>query len=304
MPKWMKPLAIAVSVLAMVYLLSLVPRPSTKPKSPPVPNDIQRFSLVSQGLTITIENKNGVWRVTSPIDVPANEGVVVHFLASLRSFAFEEVMSRRPESFELFQVDDAAGVRLSVWGTGAKDPLEWIIGKDAPLGGHGYARLGNGKEVYLTSGLSRNEVEVGLKMWREGRLLPLAPDTPIRSIQVRRAMGNLILEKSSDTWTVNGKKANGEKVEGLVSSLRYVSADDFVDPPQSLGLIASHLSPPAAEITVLAGEGTSHILRFGIPEKGDTPRVLARRDDDPHLLWMIARHVEWLTIPEKELIFK
>lgn len=298
MPKWMKPLAIAVSVLAMVYLLSLVPRPSTKPQSPPIPKDIQRFSLGSRDLTIAIENKNGVWRVTSPIDVPANEGVVVHFLASLRSFAFEEVMSRRPESFDLFQVDDAAGVRLRVWGADAKDPLEWVIGKDAPLGGRGYARLGNGKEVYLTSGLSRNAVEVGLKMWRDGRLLPLAPDTPIRSIQVRRARGNLVLEKSSDTWTVNGKKGDGEKIDGLISSLRYVTADDFVDPPQSLELISSHLSPPAAEMTVLAGEGTSHTIRFGIPEKGDSPRVLTRRDDDPHLLWMIARHVEWLTIGE------
>lgn len=304
MPKWMRTLAIVLSVLAAAYLLSLVPRPTTKPKTPPVPKEVQRFSLVSRDLALTIESVDGAWRIKTPVDVPANEGTVVNFLASLRSFSLEEVLSRRRESFALFHVDDAAGVRLQVWGVGAKEPLDWVIGKDSPTGGHVYVRSGNGTEVYLAKGLSRGVAEAGLKMWRDSRLLPLAPEEAIQSVRVRRGNGILFLEKSSDSWTVNGKRADQDKVDRVVSSLRYLSADDFVDPPESLGPTAATLVPPSADITVRLSSGISHILRIGKPEKGETSRVLVRRDDDPHLLWVIVRQMDLLTTTEKDLISK
>lgn len=304
MPKWMRTLAIVLSVLGTAYLLSLVPRPTTKPKTPPVPKEIQRFSLVSHDLALTIEYVDGAWRITTPVDVPANEGSVVNFLASLRSFTLEEVLSRRAESFPLFQVDDTSGVHLRVWGLGAKEPLDWVIGKDSPTGGHVYVRSGNGKEVYLAKGLSRGLAGAGLKMWRDTRLLPLAPEETIESVRIHRNNGTLFLEKSSDSWTVNGKRADQEKVVRMIRSLRYLSADDFVDPPESLGLTAATLVPPSADITVRLSSEISHTLRIGKPEKGETSRVLVRRDDDPHLLWVIARQIDLLTATEKELIFK
>lgn len=304
MPKWMRALAIALSVLGTAYLLSLVPRPASKPKTPPVPEEVQRFSLTSRELSITIENAGGAWRVKTPVDVPANEGAVVNFLASLRSFTLEEVMSRRAESFQLFQADDASGVHLRVWGVGAKEPLEWVIGKDSPSGGHVYARRGNGKEVYLATGLSRALADAGLKMWRDSRLLPLAPEEAIQSVRVRRNDGTLSLEKSSDAWTVNGKRADQEAVDRAVHSLRYLSADEFLDPPASLGPQAAALVPPSALITVRLSSGKSHAFHIGQPEKGEVARVLVRRDEDPHLLWIIPRHMDLLTAKEKDLISK
>lgn len=304
MPKWMRPLAIVLSVMAAAYLVSLVPRPSTKPKPPEVPKDIQQFSLTSPSQSLTIEKVEGGWRVKSPIDVPANDGNVVNFLASLRSLTLEEVLSRRPESFGLFQVDDASGVCIKVWGAGARDPLEWWIGKDSPTGGHVYVRIGKSHDVYLATGLSRSLAESGLKTWRDTRLLPLSPDAMIQSVRVRRGKSTLVLETSSDTWTVNGKPADPEKVDRWMSALRYLSADDFVDPPESLGPIAAGLISPSAEVTVNLFDGPSHVLRFGKPEKGDRSRVLLRRNNDPHLIWLIARQVDLLTTTEKDLISK
>ena len=83
MPKWMRTLAIVLSVLAAAYMISLIPRPSTRPKTPAVPQEIQRFSLISPGLSLTVENGDGGWRLTSPVDVPANDGMVVNFLSGL-----------------------------------------------------------------------------------------------------------------------------------------------------------------------------------------------------------------------------
>ncbi|MBK8575755.1 MAG: hypothetical protein IPN90_08775 [Elusimicrobia bacterium] len=102
--------------------------------------------------------------------------------------------------------------------------------------------------------------------------------------------------------------ADGEKVDRLMSSLRYLSADDFVDPPESLGPIADSLRPPSAELTVTLGpggaSGKTHILCFGRPDKRDPSRVLLRRDTDPHLLWVIVSHFDVLNVNIKDLLSK
>lgn len=303
MPKWLRSLAIVLTVLGAVTLVSLLPRPSTKPKTPPWPKDIQRFSLLSSDLSLALENNDGDWRIKTPIDVPANEGTVGGFLASLRSLELEEVLSRRPESFSLYALDDASGVRLKVWAADAQKPQEWVIGKDSPSGGHVYVRIGNAPEVYLAKGLSRSLAGADLKTWRDTRILPLPADAPIQSIRVYQDRENLIFEKSSDTWTVNGKTVQPEKVDPLLTNLRYLTADDFVDPPESIPE-AAELATAPTHITVTLRSGESHDLRIGTPQKGNGSRALIRRDEDPHLMGIDLRHMELLKVTEKELLSK
>lgn len=303
MPRWLRSLALVLTVLGAVTLVSRLPRPSTKPRTPPWPKDIQRFSLTSADLSLSLEHIDGSWRVIIPIDAPANEGTVVGFLASLRSLELEEVLSRRPESFLLYQLDDASGVRLKIWATGDPEPQEWVFGKDSPSGGHVYVRIGNGPEIYLAKGFSRSLAGTDLKTWRDTRILPLPPDVPIQSVQVHRSGDNFILELSSNTWTVNGKMAIHEKVDPLIMGLRYLSVDDFIDPPAS-GPQAAKLANAPIHITVTLRSGESHVLRFGKPEKGNDVRALVRRDEDPHLMWINLTRVELFKVTGQELLSK
>lgn len=302
MPKWMRTLALVLTVLAAGYLISRIPRPSTKPMTPEVPKEIARFEIQVPGRpTISFEKAEAGWQLKTPIDAPANDGNVVSFLASLRSLTLENVVSRRADSHPLFLVDEAGGVRLKVMGPGGALPLEWVVGKDSPSGGHIYVRKGNGTEVYLAKGLRRELVETDLKAWRDNRALLLAPDAVIQSVQVRRGKAILALERSSTSWTVNGKPADGPMAERMTNGLRYLSAEEFVDPPASLALLGSGFTAPSAEITVTLASGPIHVLRVGREEKGASPRVLLRRDDDTHLLWVLTRNFELLTADPKNL---
>ena len=89
----------------------------------------------------------------------------------------------------------------------------------------------------------------------------------------------------------------------MLSSLRYLSADDFVDPPDS-GPLAAQLANAPTRLTVLLESGVSVLLRFGPPEQAEDSRVLVRRDEDPHLYRVDSRHVDLLTLTEKELLSK
>jgi hypothetical protein len=60
----------------------------------------------------------------------------------------------------------------------------------------------------------------------------------------------------------------------MLSALRYLSADDFVDPPES-GPHGRQLAMPRPEVTVNLFDRESHVLlRFGPPEKGEAPAFL------------------------------
>lgn len=302
MPKWMRTLALVLAVLAAGYLISRIPRPSTRPPTPEVPKEIARFDIQVPGRPLlSFEKAEAGWQLKSPVDAPANDGNVVSFLASLRSLTLENVVSRRAESHGLFLVEETGGVRVKVMGPGAALPLEWVVGKDSPSGGHIFVRKGNGTEVYLAKGLRRELVETDLKAWRDNRALPLAPDAVIQSVQVRRGKTLLTLERSSTSWTVNGKTADGPLAERMTNGLRYLSAEEFVDPPASISLSASGFSAPSAEVTATLASGSAHVLRIGREEKGASPRVLLRRDADPHLFWVLTRNFELLTAAPKDL---
>jgi hypothetical protein len=303
MPNYIRTLVITLSVLAAAYLLSLIPRPSTGPKTPAIPESIQRFSLYTSSRTITVEETDGGWRVTTPINVPANEGSVVAFLAALRSLTLEEVLSHRPESHALYHLDDATGVRLSVWGVGAQDPQKWVIGKDSPKGTNVFVRIGTTPDVYLAKGISRGYAEADLQAWRETRLLPLAAEETFQALEVHRGKNNLIVQRTSSTWTVNGKPADSETVDQRVNSLRYLSADEFVDPPESETLLSEQPVLPPHDIVVTLSSGKKHVLRVVKEIKGDSPLILFQRDDDPHLL-SLSRPITWFTVTEKDLLAK
>lgn len=273
MPRWMRTLAIVLSVLAAVYLISLVPRPSTKPKTPAVPKEITLFSsprtFRSHWKTRTADGGS-----RPPSMFPPTKDMVVNFLAALRSLTLEEVLSRRAENHGLFKVDEKIWCSLAVWTPGAKEPLTVVIGKDSPSGGHVYAANRSSPDVCLATGSSRSQAEAGLKIWRDARVVPLAADAVIQSVRVRGAQGTLFVERSSDTWTINGKPAD-RGVEQWTTNLRYLSADTFTDPPELLGPISLGLASPAAEITLTLDSGRPMFL-LGKPEKGDAPRVLIR----------------------------
>ncbi|MBL8023453.1 MAG: DUF4340 domain-containing protein [Elusimicrobia bacterium] len=301
MPKYLRTLAVVLFVLAAAYILVLIPRPPSGPKTPDVPEKIQRFSLTRPAHSITMESMETGWRVTSPVNVPANEGSVVSFLAGLRSLTLEKVISHRPESHALYRLDNAQGILLKVWGEGAQEPQGWIIGKDSPTGGNVFVRLETGSEVYLAKGLSRAYAEADLHAWRETRLLPLPADEAVQAVEVRRGKTSLRVERSSTSWTVNGKPANSEIVDERVNSLRYVSADEFVDPPESVALLAEKRNLPSREIVVILSSGKNHVLRVLKEIQGDSPRTLFQRDEDPHL-FSLSQPVVWLTLTEKELL--
>lgn len=285
MPKWLRGLTVLVSVLALVYALTQIPRPEEKPPLPVVPERLEKLVIARPPFSATFEYANDHWRLRQPMDFPADEGAVASFLAGLRGITGGDVLTRRAESHGLYDVTDAAGVRVSLWGPGAKEPLEWVLGKTSSDGNHAYVRLPTTDAVYRVGGWTRDGIDLNLNAWREKRLLT-ASSEDIVEVKAEPRGGAFALIKDSDAWTVNGRPASTEKVVPFLAALRELMADDFIDPPLAAGQAPR---PPTLRLTVRYASGRSETLRVG-PENPKTQRVLVQRDGCDSLFSLPAFH--------------
>lgn len=285
MPKWLRGLAVLLGVLALIYAFTQIPRPEEKSPLPVVPERLEKLVIARPPFTVAFEYANDHWRLRQPLDFPADEGAVASFLAGLRGMTDGDLLTRRAESHGLYDVTDGAGVRVSLWGPGDKEPLEWILGKTSADGNHAYVRLPKSDAVYRVGGLTRDGVELNLNAWREKRLLT-ASSEDIVEVKAEPRGGAFALIKDSDAWTVNGRPASTEKVGPFLEALRDLMADDFIDPP-----LAPAQAPrsPALRLTVRYQSGRTETLRVG-PENPKTKRVIVQRDDCDSLFSLPAFH--------------
>lgn len=286
MPKWIRSLAAAAVAVAFVVGLSLWPRSNERPNTPPPPRDLNRVEIRRPEGAVVLEKTGDDWRVAAPVRAPAGEGLVMGVANALNELTLEAVLSDRAESHSLFEVDEASGTLLRVWGAGSDAPTEWWVGRTAPDTTRAYLRKPGDKRVYLARGLRRDFLYGEANRWREGRLLPLPAQTRARAIRLERGATRFALERSSTGWTVNGNPAHPIKAEGFENRLRYLTAEDFIDDADASVARRLGLDRPAAVLTIELENGTIHTIRFGRTEKNPVSRTIAGRDGDPTLYWV------------------
>jgi hypothetical protein len=233
---------------------------------------------------VVLEKTDAAWRLRAPLDFPADTGAVQSLLASLQSLSVGETLTQRPESHELYQVDDPSGVRVKVWDKGNDAPADWIFGKAAPDNSHVYLRVPGKPEVYLASGLHPEDLKRPLTQWRERRILRLEAEENIVKVEVKQGKASFVVQKSSDAWTVDGKPADSDKTQRFVDALHAANAQDFIDPPESSDLKKFGLDPPAALFLVTTTSGKTLELRAGKP--ADSQQIPVQRAGEPVLFWL------------------
>lgn len=299
MPKWMRGLLALLAVLVAAYLLvRLLPALDRRPPLG-LPTSPARLQIAGSAGAVTLEKSGELWNLTAPLHAPADQEAVVQFLASLKSLDLGAVLTERAETHSAYDVDDFKGAKISVFGEGRS--LEIIAGKEARDRLHTYVRLPPRPEVYLASGLRRADLDRALPQWRDRRVLPLAAGHEIQSVQVTRDKTSFFLAKSSDGWTVDGRPADFSKTQHFLSSLRTLSARDFVDPPDSQDLKKYGLDRPIQTMKVRSSAGEEFNVKAGRPTSTD-PVIYLWREGNVALCQFPAHAWPPLAIAAQELL--
>ncbi len=191
---------------------------------------VQRFEVTRDGTTTVIERQDGGWRISRPIDVPADADMVNSALTMLTHLQSNGVISTNPDKAERFQVDAEHGIVVAFYSDENGKPLaRYTVGKLAPGFTHTYVSLAGSHEVHRVNGPIRFQVQKDVASWRDRSVLRFDPASVSRLV-ISGSKG-VALTRTDDGWALadgHGVVPNEvlTPILGYLSKLRAVTFDD------------------------------------------------------------------------------
>jgi hypothetical protein len=204
--------------------------------------------VASGGELVRVERSGEGWRITEPVDFPA-DAIRADGLASSLAGLSSEALFEEPEALEEYGIGADPVVRF--WIGETEHAL--FVGDKTPVAGNTYVKTGAGGQVYAVKTYHATALTRSLDELRDARVLDFDRDAVDR-IEARWPGGGVVLERGEAGWRLLEPletAADGDTVEDLLSDLHFLRADDFIDEPApeaELGLDA-----PAFEVELVAG---------------------------------------------------
>jgi hypothetical protein len=221
------------------------------------------------GQNARLERAEAGWKLIAPLAFPADRFAADGVASTLAELTAEASFDT-PEPLENYGLAGEPSVRF---GGGGKS-FALRIGNTTPVGGNVYVTDADAKKVHAIASWRSNALKKTVKQLRDARVLDFDRGK-VNRLVIESADGRVVLAKGDAGWRLAepvDAKADAEAVDGLVSDLQYLRADEFVDapPPEAeLGLAAPWLrielglegeAAPLA-VTVGAERGDKRIVR-------------------------------------------
>lgn len=213
----------------------------------------------------------GRWRIVHPLEAAADDATVGAILSALNTSEVKRTVEEKPTEADLqnYGLDKPEVKALVSLRNGiALPPI--FVGATTPVGNSAYIRRGADAGVLLTDASLRSNLVRKLKDLRNKRILEVGPDA-VKQLVIRGSKGDFALEKKGEEWFIDRPRyyrADQEQVKGLLSIIRGISAQDFIDesPPE---LKKYGLDKPRFKIAVFMGEEEGHHeILFGNKREG------------------------------------
>lgn len=207
------------------------------------------------------------WTLVAPLATPADRFAADGVASTLAELA-PEATFETPEPLENYGLAVEPSVRFRA----GDEDYALRLGKTTPVGGNVYATDAEGKRVFAVASWRKNALEKSVKQLRDGRVLDF-DRAQVKGITLQSSDGRVVLARADEGWRIAepvDAKADADAVEGLLSDLQYLRADEFVDAPApdaQLGLDAPWLG---AELALESGEP----LRLSVGATREDRRVV------------------------------
>ena len=270
---------VALAIIALVTLRQPEKgeRASDHPRPIPTlnPVEITTLDVTKGGVTTTIKNEGGIYKVTAPVSYPADQATAKSAFEALGKMDVTDLVTQQEAKQAEFEVDDKSGVRLVAKHDG-KVLADLIVGKG--VGAGTMVRPSGTNDVWRASGITKFAFDKGPTDWRD-KSITTFQTTDVEKLDVAGKDGAKISlkktgtkEGSEDKWDVVSSSVKIEKLDnsvpnGIVSALDSWKANDFAD---GATLAAAGLDAPALTVTVGLKGGKSVTALIGNKKGEDT----------------------------------
>jgi len=269
-------------LVVLFVVTSMNPRERSKGAEPLFEGDkpnITRleFESVKRG-RLVIEERNGVWNISEPVEYKASEDAVQQTLNALKNVAIDGVISKRVDARDKYEVSDSLGTHLKAF-AGGELVLDVIVGKNTVDLNHTYARLTDSDDIVLWRGLLTSHVNRSVDDWRDKTIYSFNPDD-ILEIRSVSADTTKVLAMQDTVWvyTENGteKPVDQDSVGNLVSLIASLRCDAFAD-ENDIPRVAENEADTSVSFKVRNGD--VHTFDVWSPGENDSGRYLIRKKD-------------------------
>jgi hypothetical protein len=239
--------------------------------------EITKLSLKKDSLQIDLERKGDGWTI-EPQGYPADRNVVDNMLGSVAGLSLSALVSE-DEGLAAYGLDLAERIEVKA-STRDKLGRSFFVGKAVPSGRHTFVKLDKEKGIFHADGDLQEVFDTNVPRLRDKTVMRINGE--VHDIVLSKGKKKLTLvavvpsgkegeEKkkgqgsAEHRWkTAAGKPANDREVDGIISSLRDLPCDGFLE-----GKEKSDFSHPAYAVA-LTGEKTYTLALFKDKEKNDS----------------------------------
>lgn len=236
---------------------------------------VDKIELQAPSSSVTLEKHGAEWFVVQPINYKADQSNAGQIIHQLKNLEMKNTISSKPEKHSIFQVD-STGVQVKVYEKGM-EKAAFVLGKMAETYTESYARKLNSNDVLLVEGVSNYMFNRPMKDWRDKTIFA-TPKESIKEIKYQYGDTTFTLIFKDSLWIVDGDNARQSIIDGLLSSLASVQADDFID---------STLTPTPKITAAISYNDTQ--LRFSLNKA--TSKYFVQSSNSPQ--WFIME--QWRT---------
>jgi hypothetical protein len=243
---------------------------------------VDKIEIKAQTFSLVLEKRGVEWFIAQPINYKANQTYIGQIIHQVKTFEVKSTVSTKPEKQSVFQVDQT-GTEIKVYENGI-EKTSFVLGKMAASYTESYARKLNSTEVLLVEGANGYLFSRPVKEWRDKTIFT-TPKENIKEVQYQYGDTTFAVALKDSMWLIGKDKTQQSVVDGILSSLSNVQADDFIDSTISPKVMAT-VTYAGAQIRFSFNKTkntyavqSSNSSQWYIVEPGKANQILKRRKE-------------------------
>jgi len=216
-------------------------------------DDATDVALAYADREIDLKKSGDDWRITKPIDAPADATTVKNLVTAIAECEVKRTLKDAASDLAQYGLDKPlVTVTLKL---GDRALPEFRVGKNTPVGFSTYVQKMDDKAIVLTSSAFRSGMDKQVKDLRDKTIVTFA-DNEVQTVHISGDGKDLTLARKDDNWTIEQPEkyaADASTVRSFLSTLRSMRAVDFAD-DHPTDLSTYGLDAPRLTITLALGK--------------------------------------------------
>ncbi|HTP12882.1 MAG TPA: DUF4340 domain-containing protein [Bacteroidota bacterium] len=188
---------------------------------------VDRLEIKSAKSHVVLEKQGVDWFLREPMTYKADPTAVANFIHEIKTLEVKNVVSDRPEKFEVFQVDTTSATRLTVYEHGTPT-VNLLVGKIGSTYTEQYVRKLPSNDVDAVDVSMNYTVNRSANEWRDKGIVSV-PKENIKEIRYQYGDTTFTVAFQDSAWMLGKDRIRTEDVTSVVNALSDFKADDFID---------------------------------------------------------------------------